>query len=117
MKILVIINEKPAADEKAYNAVRIAAQFQKDDPNNRIFIYLIADGVYCSLADAEGSKGIFNVEEMLTGVVKNGGVIKMCTSCGESRGLINHKLIAGAEWTNLKALTDWIAECDKVINY
>ena len=31
MQILIIINEKPAPDEKAYNALRIAAQFQKDD--------------------------------------------------------------------------------------
>ena len=65
MKILFILNERPAADEKAYNAIRIAAQFQKDSPANQIFIYLIADGVFCALANAEGVKGILNVEEML----------------------------------------------------
>ena len=117
VKILIIINEKPAACEKAYNAIRIAAQFQKDSPGNIIFIYLIADGVFCALANSEGPKGILNVEEMLTGVTQKGGVIKMCTSCGETRGLREKKLIEGAEWTNLKTLTDWIVESDKVINY
>ncbi|HYG51982.1 MAG TPA: DsrE family protein [Flavobacteriales bacterium] len=117
MKILIILNERPAADEKAYNAIRIAAQIQKDDSANQVFIYLIADGVYCALANAEGMKGTLNVEEMLSGVVQSGGTVKMCTSCGESRELINKQLIKGAEWTNLKTLTDWIAECDKVINY
>ena len=117
MKILFILNERPAPDEKAYNAIRIAAQFQKDSPDNRIFIYLIADGVFCALANAEGVKGILNVEEMLSGVIQKGGVVKMCTSCGESRGIKEKKLIAGAEWTNLKTLTDWISESDKVINY
>ena len=117
MKILIIINDKPEKNEKAYNAVRIAAQFQKDDPAHQVYIYLIADGVYCALADIKGEQGILNVEEMLTGIVKNGGLLKMCTSCGKSRDLMDKQTIAGAEWTNLKALSDWIIESDKVINY
>ena len=117
MKILIIINERPGKDEKAYNAIRIAAQFQKDDSSNKIYIYLIADGVFCSQFNAGGVKGIFNVKEMLAGVIQNGGVVKMCTSCGEFRGLKDMKLIPETEWTNLKTLTDWILECDKVINY
>jgi uncharacterized protein involved in oxidation of intracellular sulfur len=117
MKILIIINEKPTANEKAYNAIRIAAQFQKDNPDNVIYIYLIADGVLCALADVQEQKGILNIEEMLTGVVQKGGIIKMCTSCGKSRDMEEKKLIAGAEWTNLKTLTDWIGESDKVLNF
>lgn len=117
MKVLIIINEKPAPDEKAYNAIRIAAQFQKDNPENKIFIYLIADGVFCAAAGVEGIAGILNVEAMLTGVIQKGGEVKMCTSCGQSRGLMDKKLITGAEWTNLKTLTDWVTESDKVINY
>jgi uncharacterized protein involved in oxidation of intracellular sulfur len=114
MKILIILNEKPGPDEKAYNAMRIAAQFQKDD--HQVFIYLIADGVYCSIAHAEGPPGVLNVEEKAAAFIQNGGAIKMCTSCGESRGLMENKLVSGAAWTNLKTLTDWIVECDKVIN-
>lgn len=117
MKILIIINHKPAADEKAYNAVRIARQFQKDNPANKIFIYLIADGVFCALANAEGPKGILNVEEMLADVIQNGATLKMCTSCGDSRSLNNKELVRGAEWSNLKTLTDWVIESDRVINY
>ncbi len=84
MKTLIIINEKPNPDEKAYNAIRIAAQLQKDNPTNEIFIYLIADGVFCALANTESPKGILNVEDMLSGVIQKGGIVKMCTSCGES---------------------------------
>lgn len=115
MKILIIINEKPGTDEKAYNAMRIAGQFQKD--NHQVFIYLIADGVFCALANVFGPQGILNVEEKAATFIQKGGVIKMCTSCGESRGLMDKKLVNGAEWTNLKTLTDWVIECDKVINY
>ena len=117
MKITFIINERPANDEKAYHAVRIAAQFQKEDSSHKIFMYLIADGVFCAMANSKEPKGVLNVEEMLSGMIQKGGIVKMCTSCGESRGLINKKLISGTEWTNLKTLTDWITESDKVINY
>jgi uncharacterized protein involved in oxidation of intracellular sulfur len=117
MKTLIIINEKPAPDEKAYNAIRIASQLQKDNPAHQIFIYLIADGVFCALADVSAPKGVLNVEEMLAGVIQKGGAVKMCTSCGESRQIIRSRLISGAEWTNLKTLTDWITESDKVISY
>jgi uncharacterized protein involved in oxidation of intracellular sulfur len=117
MKILIIINGKPGPDEKAFNAIRIAGQFQKDHPLNQIFFYLIADGVFCALSGGKEPQGKLNVELMLEGAVRNGAIVKMCTSCGESRGLKDKKLIPGAEWTNLKTLTDWITESDKVINY
>jgi uncharacterized protein involved in oxidation of intracellular sulfur len=117
MKTLIIINEKPEPSEKAYNAIRIAAQLQKDSAANKIFIYLIADGVFCAIANQKGEKEILNVEQMLTDVIQTGGVVKMCTSCGKSRNLMDTKLITGTEWTNLKTLTDWITECEKVINY
>lgn len=117
MQILIIINGKPEVDEKAYNALRIAAQFQKDDAQNKIVIYLLADGVMCALTKVQGPAGILNIEQMMAGVIEKGGIVKMCTSCGESRGLKEKTLIKGVEWTNLKTLTDWIAESDKVLNF
>jgi len=117
MKILIIINDKPGPDEKAYNAIRIAAQFQKDNAANQVRIYLLADGVHCALSRVEGPSGVLNVEQAVRGIIKNGAVLKMCTSCGESRGLRDTHLIEGVEWTNLKTLTDWVVESDKVINY
>lgn len=117
MKILMIINEKPGVDEKAYNAIRIAAQLQKDNSVDKLFIYLIADGVLCALSESKEPQGALHVGQMLDAVIKNGATVKMCTSCGESRGLKDKTLLAGVEWTNLKTLTDWIVVSDKVINY
>lgn len=117
MQILIIVNEKPSANEKAYNALRIAAQFQKDNANNKIVIYLLADGVLCALSDVQGPAGILNVEQQMEGLIAKGATVKMCTSCGESRGLREKTLIKGIEWTNLKTLTDWITESDKVLNF
>jgi uncharacterized protein involved in oxidation of intracellular sulfur len=117
MKILLILNARPGADERSYHAIRVAAQLQKDDPANRVFIYLIADGVYCALPVSGEASGIPDTGQMLAEVIARGAQVRMCTSCGASRGIAEKKLVSGAEWTNLKTLTGWIVECDKVINF
>ena len=117
MKFLIILNRKPGPDEYAYNALRIALQLQKDDNPHQLFIYLIADGAYCAVMDEIESKGPLNVSAMLGEVIGQGAEVKMCTSCGDARGLKDQPQVKGVEWTNLKTLTDWIIQCDKVINY
>ena len=117
MKILININEAPYGNESVYNALRIAMQFQKDYENVEIRIYLIADGVYAALSNDKTPPGFYNIEKMMENVIQKGGVVKMCTSCGEARGMKDLKLVSGAEWSNLKTLTDWIADSDKVLNY
>jgi len=117
MQILIIVNEKPTNNEKAYNALRIGAQFQKDSINNKIVIYLIADGVMCALTNGNEPQSVLNVQHLMEGIIEKGGIVKMCTSCGDSRGLREKTLIGGVEWTNLKTLTDWVIESDKVLSF
>ncbi|PIV61991.1 MAG: hypothetical protein COS14_03400, partial [Bacteroidetes bacterium CG02_land_8_20_14_3_00_31_25] len=45
MKILIIINDAPYGTEKAYNALRLAMQIQKDYQNTEVNIFLMADAV------------------------------------------------------------------------
>ena len=47
MKILIIINDAPYGTEKAYNALRLAMQIQKDYQNTEVNIFLMADAVAC----------------------------------------------------------------------
>ncbi len=117
MKLLININEAPYESENVYNALRIAMQFQKDDEKAKIRIYLLADGVLCAIRNDKTPAGFYNIETMMGTIIQKGGVVKMCTSCGEARGMKDLKLIDGVEWTNLKTLTYWIADSDKVLNY
>jgi uncharacterized protein involved in oxidation of intracellular sulfur len=117
MKILFIINEAPSANEKIYHALRTAVQLQKDQENAEILIYLLADGALCSMANETMPAGINNISRMMIEVIEKRGLVKMCTSCGEARGLKEMKLIEGVEWASLKDLTGWIAESDKVLTY
>ena len=49
MKYLFIINDAPYGTEKAYNALRLAMQIQKDFPDNEVRIFLMADAATCAL--------------------------------------------------------------------
>lgn len=117
MKILLIINEAPTGNEKIYNALRTARQLQKDYDNSEIRMYLLADGAFCALPNENMPAGIYNIAQMMADVIKKGGKVKMCTSCGEARGLKEMKLLEGVEWSSLKNLTAWIAESEKVLTY
>lgn len=115
MKILILLNEGPLSNERAYNALRTGVQFQKD--GHSLCVYLISDGVYCALAGQEIKDGANNIRSLAEEILSNGGEIKMCTSCGKTRGITEAPLIKGAGWTNLKTLTDWVISSDKTLNF
>ncbi len=117
MKVLIIINDAPYGTEKAWNALRIAMQFQRDFEGTEIRISLMSDGVFCSVSNEATPNGFYNIERMIEAVIQKGGKVRLCTTCGEARGLKTMKLIEGTEWSGMKELTEWIADSDKVINY
>jgi uncharacterized protein involved in oxidation of intracellular sulfur len=45
MKILVIVNDAPYGTEKAYNALRLVMNIQKESPETETAIFLMADSV------------------------------------------------------------------------
>ena len=42
MKILIIINDAPYGTEKAYNALRLAMNIQKESPETKAVLFLMA---------------------------------------------------------------------------
>ncbi len=117
MKILIIINDAPYGTEKAWNALRIAMQLQKDFEETEVRVFLMADGVFCAIPNETTPNGFYNIERMIESVIHKGGKVRFCTTCGEARGLKSMKLIEGTEWSGMKELTQWIVDSDKVINY
>ena len=62
MKILIIINDAPYGTEKAYNALRLAMQIQKDYQNTEVNIFLISDAVACVIPNQNTPNGYYNIE-------------------------------------------------------
>ena len=117
MKILLIINDAPYGTEKAYNALRLAMQIQKDFENSEVNIFLMADAVVCAIPNQNTPNGYYNIERMLKAVVLKNGHIKICTSCVEARGLKDMKFIEGVSLSNMKELTQLTIESDKVVTF
>ena len=116
MKILFIINDAPYGTEKAYNALRLAMQLQKDH-GEEVRIFLMADAATSALQNQNTPNGYYNIERMLKSVLMKGGKIKICGTCADARGIRNLPLIEGAEISNMAELTQWTIEADKVLTF
>jgi uncharacterized protein involved in oxidation of intracellular sulfur len=117
-KILIIINDAPYGTEKAYNALRMAMTLQREHGENvEVKIFLLADAVFCGLPNQKTANGYYNIERMLSSVIKNGGEVKSCGGCSEARGIDELQLIEGVQLSNMKEFARWTVECDKVLTF
>jgi uncharacterized protein involved in oxidation of intracellular sulfur len=116
-KVLILINDAPYGTEKAYNALRLATQIQKDYEGTEVNVFLMADAVTCALPNQNTPNGYYNIERMLKIVLQKSGKVKLCGSCCEARGIKDIKLIEGAEVSTMKELTRLTMECDKVVTF
>ena len=117
MKILIIINDAPYGTEKAYNALRLAMNIQKESSETEVAIFLMADAVGCGIPNQNTPQGYYNIERMMKAVVLKGGKIKACGTCMDARGFAELKLLDGVARSNMKELTDLTLNCDKVITF
>lgn len=117
IKVLIIINDAPYGTEKAYNALRLAMQIQKDYEDTELNVFLMADAVTCALPDQNTPNGYYNIERMLKAVLMKNGKVKLCGSCCEARGLRDVKLLDGAELSTMKELTRLTMECHRVVTF
>ena len=76
MSYLFIINDGPYGTEKAYNALRLAMNLQKE-VNAEVAISLIGDGVVNAVSGQNTPQGFYNIERMLKAVLAKGGKVKL----------------------------------------
>lgn len=115
MKILILINDAPYGTEKAYNALRLANQLNKDFEDAEVRIFLMADAASCALSNQTTPNGYYNIERMLKFSLNKGAKVKICGSCADARGLKNLQLIEGTEMSTMAELTAWVVDSDKVL--
>lgn len=117
MKMLIIVNDGPYGTEKAYNALRLANQLNKDHGSVEVRLFLMADAAACALANQTTPNGYYNIERMLSFSIAKGAKVKICGSCADARGLKHAKLIDGAELSTMAELTNWVVDSDKVLTF
>ncbi len=72
-QVLVIINDGPYGNERAYNALRLAMNLAKR-PQVATRIFLIGDGVSCAQKGQKTPDGYYNVERMIRSLARRGEV-------------------------------------------
>lgn len=117
MKHLIIINDAPYGTEKAYNGLRLAMSLQRERPEDRVRIFLMADAVGCGLPGQDTPDGYYNVQRMLAAVVAKGGQVRACGTCARARGMADLEMIEGVVIGTMKDLTEWVATSDRVVSF
>jgi uncharacterized protein involved in oxidation of intracellular sulfur len=70
---LIIINDGPYGNERAYNALRLALNLVKRSELT-IRVFLTGDGVACAKKGQKTPDGFYNIERMLKSLVRRGEV-------------------------------------------
>jgi uncharacterized protein involved in oxidation of intracellular sulfur len=110
---LFILNDAPYGNERAYNALRLAAALA-GKAEQQVRLFLLADAVACAKGGQKVPEGYYNLQLMLGKVLRQGEVV-LCGTCMDARGLRDDELMEGARRGTLAQLADWTVAADKVL--
>ena len=110
---LFILNDAPCGNERAYNALRLAATVAGQD-DQQVRLFLMADAVACAKSGQKVPEGYYNVQLMLGKVIRK-GEMGLCGTCMDARGMLETEAVEGARRSTLAQLATWTAEADKVL--
>lgn len=114
MKTLFILNDPPYGTERCYNALRLAHNLLKQDPEAEVTVFLMADAVVAARKGQKTPDGYYNMERMLKRVVMNGTVL-LCGTCMDARGMTDGDVMDGARRSTMDELGEATAAADKVL--
>jgi uncharacterized protein involved in oxidation of intracellular sulfur len=78
-------------------------------------LFLVGDAVACAKAGQKVPEGYHNLELMLRSVSRRGGVIGVCGTCMDARGISDAELVTGCRRSTMDELTDWTQRADRVL--
>ena len=110
--MLIILNDPPYGTERSYNGLRLAKAVAGKGAS--VTLFLMADAVACAKRGQKVPQGFYNIELMLTSVIRKGEV-QLCGTCMDARGLQEAELIEGARRSTLDTLAQHTLDSDKVI--
>ena len=116
MKILLILNEAPYGGERTYNGLRLGLSLAKSE-RAEVKVFLMGDGVTAAQRGQKGAAGYYNLQTMIVEVIQHNGLVLVCGSCIDARGLAEGNLVEGVARSSMEKLTQWTLEADKVIAF
>jgi uncharacterized protein involved in oxidation of intracellular sulfur len=114
VKTLFILNDAPYGSERTYNGMRLAGTMSAV-PAEEVKVFLIGDAAACAKSGQKVPEGFYNLQLMLSRVVRNRAQIGVCGTCMDARGIAVTELIEGTHKSTMAELTAWTQWADKVI--
>jgi uncharacterized protein involved in oxidation of intracellular sulfur len=114
MKTLFILNDPPYGTERCYNALRLARALVSK-AGAEVKIFLLGDAAACATAGQKVPQGYYNLADMLGAVTRHGGVVGVCGSCMDARGMAAERLVEGVHRGSMDELAEWTQWADKVL--
>lgn len=118
MHILMILNDPPYGTERVYNGLRLATNLlakQAEPGDLTLDVFLLGDAASAGKSGQQTPNGYYNTEKMLLSVLRKGGLVKVCGTCMEARGLAESDLVAGTTRSTMDELTALTVDVDKVL--
>ena len=112
--LLFILNAAPYGSEHSYNGLRLAGALAKRE-ENKVRVFLMGDAAAAAHRNQKVPQGYYNVEVMIGNVVRHGGVVGVCGTCMDARGIAGDSLADGCRRGTLEELADWTDLSDKVL--
>lgn len=94
----------------------MASAILKKDPATELTVFLMADAVACAKSGQKTPSGYYNIEVMLKPVVRN-GVLLLCGTCMDARGLTDEGIMDGAKRSTMDELAEKTLAADKVLTF
>ena len=116
MKTLVILNEAAYGNERSYNGLRLARNLAGSGATE-LRVFLMGDAVTVAVGGQKTPDGYYNLEHMVSSLVKKQVAIGACGTCLDARGLRPEALVDGAARSTMAELTEWTLWADKVITF
>ncbi len=97
--ILFILNDAPYGNERAYNALRLAAVLAGQE-GQQLRLFLMADAVACAKTGQKVPEGYYNIQLMLGKVIRNGEV-GLCPASTILSGVLPQEGMLPGDWLSL----------------
>jgi uncharacterized protein involved in oxidation of intracellular sulfur len=114
VKYLFILNDPAYGTERSYNALRLAMNLQKQEPEAGITVFLMGDAVVCAKVGQKTPDGYYNLERMLKSVGRKGDVL-LCGTCMDARGMTEGEVVDGARRSSMDELGERTLAADQVL--
>jgi uncharacterized protein involved in oxidation of intracellular sulfur len=78
-------------------------------------IFLIGDAASCAKRGQKVPQGFYNVEVMVRAITRRKGVVGVCGSCMDARGIATEELAEGCHRSSMDELADWTTSSERLL--